>query len=115
MDTNARIRALCKEKGVTIQRLEIELGEKPSSISKTTSNSKAEKLYKIARYFGVSVDYLISGESPAAFVLSDTEKQIVEAYRRMSPELKTALYGFLGIKGDADVSEMAGRSTGTAD
>ena len=109
METNERIKKLCKERGVTIQRLEIELGEKPSSIAKVSSNSKAEKLYKIARYFGVTVDFLITGEAPAAIVLSDVERQIIEAYRRMSPELKSALYGFMGIKGDVG-SDVAGRS-----
>lgn len=112
METNERIKKLCKERGVTIQRLEIELGEKPTSIAKVSSNSKAEKLCKIAQYFGVTVDYLITGDSPAAFVLSDVEKQIIEAYRRMSPELKTALYGFMGIKGDMDSSETGARSAG---
>lgn len=42
---------------------------------------------------------------PAALVLSDTEVKIIEAYRRSTPELKTALHGFLGIKGGAEECE----------
>lgn len=81
---------------------------------------KYEKIAKIEQVLGIipmytEDNYVVVDPEPAAFVLSDTEKQIIEAYRRMSPELKTALHGFMGIKGDADVSEMAGRSTGTSD
>lgn len=109
METNERIKKLCKERGVTIQRLEIELGEKPTSIAKVSSNSKAEKLYKIARYFGVTVDYLITGDSPAAFVLSDVEKRIIEAYRNADPVTQANILKLLDVKGDVG-SDVAGRS-----
>lgn len=48
---------------------------------------------------------------PSGIVLSDIEVKIIEAYRSCSPELKTALHGFLGIKGDAPASETAGHIT----
>ena len=91
METNERIKKLCKERGVTIQRLEIELGEKPTSIAKVSSNSKAEKLYKIARYFGVTVDYLITGDSPAAFILRDDEADILKVYNSLNAAGKKEL------------------------
>lgn len=109
METNERIKKLCKERGVTIQRLEIELGEKPSSIAKVSSNSKAEKLYKIARYFGVTVDFLITGEAPAAPMLSDIEVRIIEAYRLADPVTQANILKLLDVKGDVG-SDVAGRS-----
>ena len=99
-------------------------GVNPTTFSewkKGKATPKYEKMTKIERALGIVYLYtegdygVIEDPAPAAFVLSDTEKQIIEAYRRMSPELKTALHGFMGIKGDADASEMVGRSTGTSD
>lgn len=99
MDTFERIKGLCKDRGVSVQRLEIELGEKPTSIAKISSNSKGEKLYKIAQYFGVSVEYLITGDAPAApFVLSDEEKAIIMAYRKKSEDAKDIVASSLGVK-----------------
>ena len=109
METNERIKKLCKERGVTIQRLEIELGEKPSSIAKVSSNSKAEKLYKIARYFGVTVDFLITGEALAAPMLTDIEARIIEAYRLADPVTQSNILKLLDVKGDTGL-DAAGRS-----
>lgn len=55
--------------------------------------------------YDVSMFLEVSSSEPATLVLSDIERQIIEAYRGCSPELKTALHGFLGIKGDADGCE----------
>lgn len=99
METFERIKELCKNRGVSVQRLEIELGEKPSSIAKISSNSKGEKLYKIAQYFGVSMEYLITGSAPAApFVISDEEKAIIMAYRKKSEDAKDIVASSLGVK-----------------
>ena len=109
METNERIKKLCKERGVTIQKLEIELNEKPSSIAKVSSNSKAVKLHKIAEYFGVTIDYLITGDEPAAPVLSDVEKRIIESYRLADPVTQANILKLLDIKGDSG-SDVATRS-----
>ena len=62
METSEKIRLLCKEKGITVQALEVELGEKRTSIAAANSNMKAEKLYKIAKYFNVSMESIIGKE-----------------------------------------------------
>ena len=99
METIDRIKVLCKQKNITIQQLEKELGEKPSSISKTSSNSKAEKLYKIAQYFGVSMEFLIAGIEPAAGVfLSREEVDIISAYRKLSEPEKNIVAKSLDVK-----------------
>ena len=58
---------LCKEKGVTPYRVGEETGIKSSTFYgwKTGKYTpKQEKLQKIAEYFGVSVEYLMTGEEP---------------------------------------------------
>ena len=57
------IRDIAKTKGVSINRLEKELGFARSSINKFNKNTPSvEKLQQIAEYLNVTVDYLVSGE-----------------------------------------------------
>lgn len=71
---------------------------------------RMDKVDKMCEIFSCKRSDLITDElkvpsEPAALVLSDIEKQIIETYRSCSPELKIALHGFLGIKGGTDVCE----------
>lgn len=55
-----RIRKLCKERNISIYRLEKELGFSSCSICKWKSSSPSvDKLRKVADYFQISVDYLL--------------------------------------------------------
>lgn len=56
-----RIRELCSKKGISISRLESDLGFGNSSIKKweKTSSPSVDKIIKVASYFDVSVDYLL--------------------------------------------------------
>lgn len=55
------ISRLCKEKGVSIARLERETGISNGTISRWgTSSPTVENVRKVAEYFGTSVDVLIS-------------------------------------------------------
>ena len=57
-----RIESLRKERKISQGNLEKELGFSNGSISKwKTSMPKPERLQKIADYFGVTVDYLMTG------------------------------------------------------
>lgn len=63
MTLKDRIKELCKKNGISMNQLEEELGFGSGYISKlgkSTPNSKY--IQKIADYFGVSVDYLMTGE-----------------------------------------------------
>lgn len=63
MLTYETIKMLCKTKGVTITGTEKELGFSRGSLCKIdTSKPSMEKVQKLADYFGVSVDYLLSGK-----------------------------------------------------
>lgn len=58
---------LCKERGVTPYRVSEATGIRTSSLSGWKAGKftpKQEKLKKIADYFGVSIEYLMTGEEP---------------------------------------------------
>ena len=62
MTVYERIESLRKERNISQGNLEKELGFSNGSISKwKTSMPKPERLQKIADYFGVTVDYLMTG------------------------------------------------------
>ena len=61
-----RFETLRKERGISQGKLEKELGFSNGSISKwKNSTPTAERLQKLADYFGVSIQYLMNGEEPA--------------------------------------------------
>lgn len=58
-----KIKLLCKEKGITIYRLEKDLEFAPSTVIKwRTSMPTVNKLKKVANYFDVSIEYFLEGE-----------------------------------------------------
>lgn len=63
MNIYERIKELCKKKGVAIKEMEIAvgIGEKNANKWKTRTPS-AESLLKLSEYFGVSTDYILTGE-----------------------------------------------------
>ena len=64
-----RIKSLCKEYGISMNKLEETLGFGKGYISKLGSSTpNTTKIKKIADYFNVSVDYLMTGNE------SDSEK-----------------------------------------
>lgn len=65
-----RIKSLCVKKGITIAKLEADLGFGNSSIKKweKSSSPSIDKIVKVASYFDVSTDYLLGR--------SDFEKSI---------------------------------------
>lgn len=64
MSTYEIIKMLCKKNGVSVSFLEKELGFSNASISKWKKSAPgAESVKKVADYFGVTIDYLISGDS----------------------------------------------------
>lgn len=56
-----RIRILCEEKGISITKLENDCGFANSTIKKWKSISTpgVDKIKIVARYFGVTVDYIL--------------------------------------------------------
>lgn len=57
------IKGLCKERNISLNKLETELGFAKGYVSKLDkSTPNSAKIQQIADYFGVTVDYLITGK-----------------------------------------------------
>ena len=62
MNSVERVKNLCKERGIPVSRLEKELGFANGYINQLRKGVfPSNRLVEIAEYFGVSVDYLVSG------------------------------------------------------
>lgn len=67
MNMKERIKSLCKEKGITANKLEKDLGFGGGYISKLDkSTPNTANIQKIADYFEVSLEYLMTGLEPLA-------------------------------------------------
>lgn len=63
MTLRDRIKDLCKKKGISVNRLELDCEFAKGYISKLDkSTPNSDKLQKIADYFGVTLDYLMNGD-----------------------------------------------------
>lgn len=88
------IKSECKKNGITVSAMCLELGMSKSMMSDLHSGKKkslsAEKLSKIANYFNVSVDYLLTGEqknqAPIDVVDEDLRDYLDELRNR--PEMR---------------------------
>lgn len=85
---------LCRKKGVSAYRVSKETGITTATLTSWKQGKyepKADKLNKIADYFGVSVEYLTTGqekeqkESPA---LTAEEKEFLNLFETASPEAR---------------------------
>lgn len=108
-----QIRDIAKNKGISVNKLEKELGFPRSSISKYNRNKpSSDKIQKISEFLGVSVDYLISGkenDTEGNFYLMDDEikelvhdvsinedlKLLLEIGKKMTPEQLSTHIEFL--------------------
>lgn len=64
-----RIKELCAENNITINKLESELGMSQYSIGrwKSSTSPTIDKISKIAEYFHVSIDYLVGASNGALY------------------------------------------------
>ena len=105
-----RLEALCIQRKTNFSKLEKNLGFANGSLKKSDpAKIGADRVKKLADYFGVSMEYIMTGETPAAIVLSDVEKRIIEAYRNADPVTQANILKLLDVKGDVG-SDVAGRS-----
>jgi transcriptional regulator with XRE-family HTH domain len=54
-------------------------------------NIKLSTLQKLADYFGVTLDFLARDIDPAAFPLTDHEKELVELFRQLNAQGQSVL------------------------
>ena len=90
-----RVRAICKEKKIPISRLETDLGYGNGTFNpKKSENISSDRVYPIAQYLDVSVEYLLTGEekSPAGAGQRD---ELIRLFEAASPELQAAALAVL--------------------
>lgn len=93
-----KFKALCDEKGISVSRACLEIGLSRSIAAKwknTKTNPSAEVIPKIARYFGVTADYLLDAESekkPTDFGGRPTDDEIKFALFGGGTEITDSMY-----------------------
>ena len=95
-----RIEALCKKKGVSFRKVELSLGFSNGILrSWEKKTPSADKLAAVADYFGVSMEYLLTGEekAPAEPELSPLEVMVLAAFRSLTEDQKRLVLQMLRI------------------
>lgn len=88
MNSVDKIKKLCKERKVSLHRLEVECGFANGYISQLKKGCLPyERLKAVSRFFGVSVDSLASDEenTPTADQSSERDSEIVDLLRKLTP------------------------------
>lgn len=99
MEFYERLENLRKNKGISQGDLEKELGFSNGSISKWKKSTPThERLQKVANYFDVTVDYLITGEN-GTMLLLETAKQDA-ALSNMDDRMKAYALKLAGLPED---------------
>ena len=98
---------LMNERGITKSTLAKESGIPYTTIDgfykKGCENVKLSTLQKLAKYFGVTLDYLIYGDK---LELTRHEKDVLTAYRAI-PQMQAAVDKLLGVEnGDTIIEDM---------
>ena len=85
-----RIRALCAAHKISLNKLEKECGLSGGTINKWDRNTpSADKLFAVASFFGVSMEYLLTGKETAPAKgpeLSEDEVTLLAAFRTLTEE-----------------------------
>lgn len=98
-----RIKDLCSENDITINKLEVKLGMSQYSIGrwKNSIYPTINSISKIAKYFGVSIDYLVGAtdiRTPIDTIMYDQDLvSLQRARERMSDQDKARMMAILKI------------------
>ena len=88
MTLKDRVKNLAQERGISLPALESELGFGNSTIVKwDKSTPNADKLNAVAKYFGVTMNYLLNGTSDIGLTEKD-ERDIAKDLDRIMGEIQ---------------------------
>lgn len=94
MDLKKRVQELCKEKNVTSQQLEIDLGFGKGYVSKlNTSVPNASKIQQIADYLEVPLDFLLGRPPFEHWELINQNRQNFLQYVAEEPDILDLIWG----------------------
>lgn len=105
MTSVERVKNICKERKIPISKLEKELGFSNGYISQLKKGVfPADRLKKIADYFGVSIEYLMTGEkgkvpTTKAELTAKDEREIGRDLDRIMKEIRNGEDGPLFYNG----------------
>lgn len=86
---------LMKETGLSISETARQIGIPPSTITDWRAgrtSPKADKLLKIANFYGVSIEYLLTGAETLNNGLLDDERKILSIYKKLNATGKKAAF-----------------------
>lgn len=109
MTLREKVKILCKEQKTSLNALETECGFAKgyaSKLDKSTPN--AENLRKIADFFHVSVDYLMTGKEPEEDIYTDNRLRKLNKELRNNTEFYNMVLKYLDLseKKKKHVSEL---------
>lgn len=95
-----RIKSLCELRRITFSQLEKELHFANGSLAKSDEKIQSARLKAIADYFGVSMEYLLTGyeKSDQKYAISNFEYQIILKIRNLEPSVRKYILGSLGME-----------------
>lgn len=74
-----KINRLCKENNIPVSQLEKALGFSNGFINQERKTAfPSDRLYKIAKYFGVDVGSLLTDESEIIYLMSEDEDDVMQ-------------------------------------
>ena len=88
-----RLLELCEKQKTNFSAVEKRLGFGNASLQKTNEKIQANRLKKLADYFGVTMEYLLTGAETPQERLSEDERELISLYRQMPTENRTELLG----------------------
>lgn len=107
MSTYETIKDLCKQHSIAVTALEKELGFGRGSIGKLRNGqTSAERLQKIADYFNVSTDYLLTGIDDDGLTIKDN-RDIAKDMESIRTKLLNGADGPLSYDGEPIPKEDA--------
>ena len=98
-----RIKLLCKQNGISIAALERKLHFANGSIAKTDNKTQIGRIKAIADFFGVTIEYLMTGTQANEFILSEEERRLICAYRQATDDRREAVRLLLDFPATKDV------------
>lgn len=101
MTSVERVKAICKERKIAISRLEKDLGFSNGYISQLKKGVfPDDRIKMIADYFGVSVEYLMTGNNSEPELTPKDERDIAKDLDRIMGEIRKGNDGPLYYNGE---------------
>lgn len=94
-----RILNLIRLKGTNVKNIEQECGFANGSLKKINEKSECSRIYALAQYFNVSMEYLITGRKDPStnktLEFSEEDKDIIAKYHKLNETGRGKVYDYL--------------------